>query len=213
MSGRESMNVIAAFTEDQAARLTGVSKRQLASWYKSGFFVPSIDFHESGRAYSRLYSFRDLLSLRVLNQLRNETRVSFPHLREVKEELSHLGDERWVKSILYVRGKKVVIERENATRYEAGSGQEVLQIPLKIVVSGMHERIKQLGVRDADKIGSIERKRGVVHNQAVIAGTRVPVSSVKSFADAGYSVDQIKREYPSLTEDDIRAAIAFDEAA
>ncbi len=213
MSGAESINVIAAFTEDQAARLTGVSRRQLASWDRSKFFVPSIDFGDRGRPYGRLYSFRDLLSLRVLNQLRNETRVSFPHLQEVKEELAHLGDDKWVKSTLYLRGKKVVIERDDETRFEAGSGQEVFQIPLRVVVGGMHERIKQLGSRDAGKIGHIERKRGVAHNQAVIAGTRIPVSSVKSFVEAGYSIDQIKREYPSLTEDDIRAAIAYDQAA
>jgi uncharacterized protein (DUF433 family) len=208
----ESANVVAAFTIDQTARLTGVSKRQLGTWEREKFFSPSLA--TGGRsAYSRLYSFRDLLSLRVLHQLRNETRVTLDHLREVKSELAHLGDDMWVKSTLYLKGRHVVIGRNDDTRYEAGSGQEVLQIPLKVVVGGMRERVQEMGRRDDQQVGHIERKRGVVHNQAVVAGTRIPVSGVKAFADAGYSVAQIMREYRSLTEEDIHAAIAYDEAA
>lgn len=213
MSNADSPNVIAAFTEDQASRLTGVSRRQLASWDKGDFFTPSLDGRARGRPYARLYSFRDLLALKVLNQLRNEAGVTLRHLRQVKDELAHLGDDLWIKSTLYLCGKKVVIERDDETRFEAGSGQQVLRIPLRVIAGDMHDRIRRLGERGASQIGRIERKRGVAGNQAVIAGTRIPVGSVKAFADAGYSVDQIRREYPSLTEDDIRAAIAFDRAA
>ncbi|TIN02383.1 MAG: DUF433 domain-containing protein, partial [Mesorhizobium sp.] len=39
------------------------------------------------------------------------------------------------------------------------------------------------------------------------------VRSVKAFHDAGYSVEDIKREYPTLTEADIAAAIKYDAAA
>lgn len=206
-SGTE--NVVAAFTIDQASRLTGVSRRQLGAWDRDGFFAPSFKYDDNG-AYSRLYSFHDLLSLRVLNQIRNERRVSMEHLREVKRDLEHLGEDMWLRSTLYLLGKRVVIERDDTTRHEAGSGQEVLQIPLRVVVGGMRERIRELNRRDAQEIGRIERKRGVVHQQAVIAGTRVPVSAIKEFAEAGYTVDQILSEYPTLTRKDVEAAIAFD---
>ena len=56
-------------------------------------------------------------------------------------------------------------------------------------------------------IGKTERHRNIARNQTVIAGTRIPVRSIKAFADAGYSVDAIRKEYPTLTEEDIRAAI------
>lgn len=129
----ESNKIVAAFTTDQASRLTGVSVRQLRAWDRSDFFSPSIIYGERG-TYTRLYSFHDLLSLKVLNQLRNDTRVSMNHLREVKNDLAHLGDDMWVRSTLYLLGKRVVIERDDKTRHEAGSGQEVLQIPLRIIV-------------------------------------------------------------------------------
>ncbi|TGV61034.1 DUF433 domain-containing protein [bacterium M00.F.Ca.ET.141.01.1.1] len=205
--GSESENVVAAFTVDQTARLTGVTRRQLGAWDRKGFFSPSLI--GGGGAYTRLYSFRDLLSLRVLYQLRNETRVSMDHLDEVKSDLAHLGDDMWVKGTLYLKGKTVVIERDDDTRFQAGSGQEVFQIPLRVVVGGMRDRIRELNKRDNSEVGHIERKRGVVHNQAVIAGTRIPVSAIKEFAESGFSVEQILSEYPSLSSEDVEAAIAF----
>lgn len=105
----DSNNIVAAFTIEQAARLTGVSRRQLGTWARNGFFSPSLSYGERG-PYARLYSFRDLLSLKVLHQLRNDTRVSMNHLKEVKRDLAHLGDDMWVKSTLYLLGKRVVIE-------------------------------------------------------------------------------------------------------
>ncbi|MXN51872.1 DUF433 domain-containing protein [Shinella sp. AETb1-6] len=201
-------NVIALFTVDQASRLTGVSRRQLGSWARDGFFAPSVSPGEGG-PFTRLYSFKDLLSLKVLNQLRNDTRVSMDHLKEVKRDLAHLGEDLWVKSTLYLLGKKVVIERDDETRHEAGSGQEVFQIPLKIIVGGMRERIREMNKRGADEVGHIERTRGIVGNKPVIAGTRIPVSSIKEFSEAGFSVDQIMKEYPSLDRMDVEAAIAF----
>lgn len=205
-----SENVVALFTVDQASRLTGVSRRQLASWDRDGFFSPSISSDERG-AYSRLYSFRDLLSLKVLNQLRNDTRVGMDHLREVKGDLTHLGEDMWVKSTLYLLGKKVVIQRDDETRHEAGTGQEVFQIPLKVIVGGMRDRIREMNKRGDDEVGHIERTRGIVGNRAVIAGTRIPVSAIKEFAEAGYTVPQIIKEYPSLDRKDVEAAIAFED--
>ncbi|MER8749280.1 DUF433 domain-containing protein [Mesorhizobium sp. M1050] len=213
MAKLDSNTVIAAFTIDQTARLTGVSKRQLGTWDRDQFFVPSIIYGGDRRTYSRLYSFRDLLSLKVLNQLRNETRITLSHLKEVKGDLAHLGDDMWVKSTLYVLGKRVVIRGDDETLQEAGSGQAVLQIPLRVVVGTLREQVQAMNKRDSDDIGKFDRHRGVANNQVVIAGTRIPVRSVKAFHDAGYSVEDIKREYPTLTEADIAAAIKYDAAA
>ena len=209
----ESSNIVAAFTIDQTARLTGVTKRQLGAWDRDGFFVPSLVYGDRGNAYARLYSFRDLLSLKVLNQLRNETKVPLSHLREVKRDLAHLGEDVWVKSTLYVLGKRVVIQRNDETLEEAGTGQGVLQIPLKVVVGNMREQVEAMNRRDGTVIGKFDRHRGVANNQIVVAGTRIPVRSVKAFHEAGYSIGDIQREYPTLTTADIEAAIKYDTAA
>jgi uncharacterized protein (DUF433 family) len=214
MAKNDSTSVTSAFTEDHVERLTGISKRQLRYWDAQGFFVPSMAYGDRSRPYSRLYSFRDVVSLKVLNELRNESKVPLPHLKEVKEKLAHLGDDMWSKTTLYVLKKRVVFDNpETQAKEEVVSGQGVLQIPLKVVTGDMREQVKALSRRDEAVIGKFDQRRGVAHNQLVFAGTRIPVRSVKAFADAGYSVSQIKREYPTLTEEDIRAAIDYDAAA
>jgi uncharacterized protein (DUF433 family) len=49
----------------------------------------------------------------------------------------------------------------------------------------------------------------VAHNAPVLAGTRIPVRAIKRFNEAGYSVAQILSEYPTLTESDVVAALAY----
>ena len=200
--------IVSAFTEDQVVRLTGISKRQLRYWDNTDFFTPSLAYENRRASHSRLYSFRDIVCLKVLHSIRNEIRVPLPHLREVKEKLAHLGDDVWSKTTLYVLNKRIVfVNPETEKKEDILTGQMVLQIPLEVVSSDMQEAVQAMRRRDKSSVGRIERHRNVVHNQPVIAGTRIPVRSVKAFADAGYSVDEIRKEYPTLTDADIRAAI------
>jgi uncharacterized protein (DUF433 family) len=49
----------------------------------------------------------------------------------------------------------------------------------------------------------------VMHGQTCIKGTRIPVSVVLDNLAEGHSADEIVKSYPSLTLDDIRAALAY----
>ena len=206
--------LIAAFTEEQVSSLTRVSKGQLAYWDRTKFFVPSLADDNRRVAYGRLYSFRDLVCLKVLNTIRNESRVSLPHLREVKDKLAHLGDDLWAKTTLYVLNRRVVFDNpETAQREEIVSGQAILQIPLQIVQGDMERAVKAIRERPGQTIGQVSRRRGIASHQPVVAGTRIPVRAIKAFRDAGYTVAQIRGEYPGLTEADIEAALRFDKKA
>jgi DNA-binding transcriptional MerR regulator len=161
-----SANVVSAFTEDDVARLTGVTKRQLRYWDRDGFFAPSLGYEDRSRPYSRLYTFRDIVSLKVLNALRNDAKVALPHLREVKDTLLHLGEDLWAKTTLYVLNRRVVfVNPETDSMEEVVTGQGVLQIPLIVVTGNMQEAVKALRRRDSDLIGKFEQKRGIAHNQ------------------------------------------------
>ena len=210
----KNSNVVSAFSEEQVQRLTGITAAQLRYWDRTDFFVPSLAQEDRRRPYSRVYSFRDLVCLKVLNTLRNEARVSLPHLREVKEKLTHLGNDMWARTTLYVLNRRVVFDNPGTRRKEEiVTGQGVLQIPLKVVQSNMEQAVKELWKRDETTIGKIQRKRGAASNKPVVAGTRIPVSAVRAFHDAGYTIEQIREQYPVLTEDDIRAALKHGEAA
>lgn len=202
-------NIIGAFSEEQAAQLTGISINQLRRWDKDGFFNPAFGTEQRRVPYGRVYSFRDIVSLRVLNALRNEEKIPLSHLRKVSDELAHLGDERWTASTLFVLGKRVVIrDGQTSRRREVVSGQLVLNIPLKVVIASTRKAVEELNDREA-KVGKIVHSRFVAQNEAVLSGTRITVASIQGFSSAGYSVAEILREFPDLQAADIAAAIAY----
>lgn len=49
----------------------------------------------------------------------------------------------------------------------------------------------------------------ICHGKARVAGTRIPVSVVLDNLADGVSSDDILDNYPSLSEEDIRAAVAY----
>lgn len=206
--------VIAAFTEEQVERLTGISRRQLRHWDRTGFFQPSLGDENRRLPHSRTYTFRDVVSLRVLHTLRNEVGIPLPHLRVVKESLSHLGEDIWTRTTLYVLGRRVVIENpETGEREDAASGQAVLEIPIRAICAKTQKAVDELWGRDPKTVGLFEKRRGIAHSQQVFAGTRIPTRSVRAFLDAGYSVDAILDEYPTLSAEDIEAVKRLGAAA
>lgn len=58
----------AGFPTSEAARLTGLTRRQLSYWDKRGIFKPSL-VAARGRGRPRVYSFLDLVQLRVAKRL------------------------------------------------------------------------------------------------------------------------------------------------
>jgi len=55
----------------------------------------------------------------------------------------------------------------------------------------------------------IVRESGVCGGQPIIKGTRVTLRTVLASLAEGASVDDILADFPTLTENDIRAVIAF----
>lgn len=205
-------NIIGAFSEEHAERLTGISKHQLRRWDRDGFFEPSYAFEDRRAAYSRVYSFRDIVSLRVLNDLRNVKGVSRQHLREVSRKLSHLGNARWTSTTLYVLGKRVVfVNPGTEAKEEIVSGQRVLDIPLQVVIASTRKAVDELNRRGSAETGTVVQHRFVAENQRVFAGTRIPVAAVKRYLAAGYSDRDVLSEFPALKPSDIDAARQFQE--
>lgn len=203
-------NVIGAFGEADAARLSLLTVGQLRNWDRKGFVKPSYADPDRSLPYSRIYSFRDLVSLRVLGQLRNVHKVPLQHLRKVSDRLSHLGDSKWTRTTLYVLGRRVVFtDPRNDERIEVVSGQRVFDIPLRVVISDTRKAIADLNHRSESETGKVVHGKFTLQNEPVFQGTRIPVSAVKRYLDAGYSPDAIMCEFPDLTLADISAAQSF----
>lgn len=203
-------NVIGAFSEENAARLTGLSVGQLRLWDRSAFLKPSYAPENRHLPYSRVYSFRDIVSLRVLGQLRNIYKVPLQHLRKVSQILAHLGDAKWTAATLYVLGKRVVFtDPRTNERKEVVSGQRVFDIPLRVAISDTRKAIQDLNIRGAKETGNIVQTKFVMQNEPVFDRTRIPVAAVQRYLAAGYSADAIIKEFPLLTIEDIVAAQKF----
>ncbi len=61
----------------------------------------------------------------------------------------------------------------------------------------------------ADQLEMISTDPGVMHGQAVIAGTRVPVSVILDCLAVGMTAEEITAEYPTVTVAGVRAAAAY----
>ncbi|MFN3308948.1 MAG: DUF433 domain-containing protein [Anaerolineales bacterium] len=60
-----------------------------------------------------------------------------------------------------------------------------------------------------DYLERIEIKETVMTDKAVIWGTRIPVELILRMLSQGISEEEILKEYPRLTLEDIRAALAY----
>lgn len=201
-------NIVQAFSEEQVEHLTGISRSQLRYWDRTGFFAPAFAEENRRVAFSRVYSFRDVAALRVLHVLRNQYSVPLQHLRKVAEKLAHLADDKWTRTTLWVLKKKVIFqESEGELPREVVSGQYVIDLPLEKVVADTQRDVRRLLTRPKEAVGRVAKSRNVSHNATVVAGTRIPVRAIQRFHDEGYSVEQILKEYPSLTAADVKAAL------
>lgn len=71
--------------------------------------------------------------------------------------------------------------------------------------------LKRLRERGAEQIGRIDRNRYIADNQYTLAGTRIPTEAIWEFHEDGYPVDEILRQSPQLTVEDVRAAVDFEQ--
>jgi len=67
----------------------------------------------------------------------------------------------------------------------------------------------QTGGVTAEQLELISTDPQVMHGQAVLAGTRVPVSVILDCLAAGMTVEEIMAEYPVVTAAGVRAAAAY----
>lgn len=208
-------SILGAFSEEQVSNLTGLTRGQLRAWNRKDFIRPEFKVAGGGtRPYTYIYSFKDLLKLRVLNQLRNIHNVPMKELERVERALEKLGDEKWTSQRLWVANRKVVFEEpESHRKREIASRQFVAEIALEVVTSDARRDIAKLNARSRDERGRIVKKRYLHSSEPVFKGTRIPVAAVLGYIDAGYAPREIVRRLPDLTLEDVRSAQRSREAA
>jgi uncharacterized protein (DUF433 family) len=202
----EITNIISAFSADQVVKLTGLTIRQLAYWDDLEFFKPQYAADDRRSPYSRIYSFKDVVGLRTLSILKKRYKCTLPHLREVAKKLSEYSKTPWADLTLYVLKRKVHFDEPETGRTRGVVDGQYALLPISSVMEDVRKDAELLRHRAPEQIGKVEKHRYVSHQAEVIAGTRIRVATILHFLEAGYSVADIIKEYPSLTEADVEAA-------
>lgn len=100
-----------------ACKAAGITYRQLDYWARTDLVKPSVR-SASGSGTQRLYSFRDILILRIVKRL-IDTGVSLPNIRAAVHHLSDRGD---------TEISQITIMSDGATVYECRSETEVIDL-------------------------------------------------------------------------------------
>jgi len=100
-----------------ASKAAGITYRQLDYWARTGLVVPTLRGAE-GSGTQRLYSFRDVLVLKVVKRLL-DTGVSLQQIRSAVEHLRERGVEDLAQ---------ITLMSDGASVYECTSADEVIDL-------------------------------------------------------------------------------------
>ena len=100
-----------------ACQIAGITYRQLDYWARTDLVVPSIR-NAAGSGSQRLYSFKDILVLKIVKQLL-DTGISLQNIRKAVEKLENLG----VDDL-----SGITLVSDGTTVYECTSAEEVVDL-------------------------------------------------------------------------------------
>ncbi len=114
------------FSGTQAAKVVGITYRQLDYWARTDLIRPSLS-DASGSGSRRRYSYKDLLELRVIKTLL-DAGIKLESVREVFEYIrEHVGSDI-ASAHLVINGNSVILAQDNELIDVLAKGQGVLNV-------------------------------------------------------------------------------------
>lgn len=195
-----------AVTPERAAKIAGISLRQVGYWRTTGLVRPSVERVITPRNVVRLYSFQDLVELYAVAQMKRQN-VTLQHVRAVVTFLRDEGVDHPLREIVFAtHGRRIYFQRPDGSWFGADQPhQGVIRQVLPLEEIRQAVRSAAHPERDRAAVGQIERRRRVHTSKPVLAGTRVPMDAVAAFIREGYDDERILRAYPQLEAADIEA--------
>lgn len=148
------------FTADQASRFTGCTAHQLRYWDRIGLVKPGVQSTGGRPGVRRLYSFRDLVALRVVCSLLDggmslqRVRRAYEYLRKKAELDEHLSEVKLVTD-----GKSIfkICHSDGEVLDALKEGQMAFFLALDDVVASVDGRVTQY-LYDRDEFISALRR-------------------------------------------------------
>ncbi len=127
------------FRSPQVCKVVGITYRQLDYWDRSGLLGPSMQV-ASGSGTQRLYTFQDVVTLRVIKRLK-DAGTSLHKIRSAFEQLEEQVGENW-------RESDITLLSNGTTIYAATSPEEVIDLLQRgqgvfgIAVRPVHDEVR-----------------------------------------------------------------------
>jgi DNA-binding transcriptional MerR regulator len=165
--GDESVTRVGGFSGPQVCGLVGISYRQLDYWARTGLLQPSVAAAR-GSGSRRVYSYSDVLELKVIKQLL-DAGVSLQSARRAVECLRNDLGADLASANLVLTGTSSVLARTNGEVVDLlAGGQGVFNIvPLAGVLEELEADIVRLEAPDTE---SVPRRRPTQTQRARAAG-------------------------------------------
>jgi len=134
-----NMATTSGFRSPQVCKVVGITYRQLDYWDRSGLLGPSLQV-ASGSGTQRLYTFQDVVTLRVIKRLK-DAGTSLHKIRSAFEQLEEHVGEGW-------RNSDITLLSDGTTIYAATSPEEVIDLLQRgqgvfgIAIRPVHDEVK-----------------------------------------------------------------------
>ena len=141
----------------RAAKVAGITYRQLDYWARQDYVRPSL--HDAnGSGSQRLYSFEDLLKLKVMKRLLDQG-LSLQKTRGAIKALEDIGEDV-ASSKLVLAGPRALLVHSDGEVSDLLSGQGVLALvlPMEGVVEELQAAITTLPASSEDEQAAAPRR-------------------------------------------------------
>jgi len=204
-------HLAAAYPADRAAGLAGIPPSTLHYWSRSGIWTPSVS-----QTRVKLWSYADLLGLRLIDWLRREKpdleipRTSMHKIRRALTSLESFGERLEARSLRVSVDRRggILLGLDDGVFVPLGGGFAQGLIGTAVDLLDVFD--SSSGIRAPNLIAPRPTLRivpGKLSGEPHVLDTRIPTNIVAAMAERGFGTPEIVRLYPALSSRNVAEAI------
>jgi uncharacterized protein (DUF433 family)/DNA-binding transcriptional MerR regulator len=198
---------VGAYSPSVAARVARIEYQNFQAWAKANLLHPTPVAFDAKR--ENIYTYRDLLLIRLIMRLR-EKGVRTKEIKAALETIEMMsgGDrDAWMKATIIVTDGVVAVFFPDKPEWNPVAAALGTQKMAVVFFPNLINELKE-ELLPADRFPYIEIDPEVLGGAPVIKGTRITTRAIASVRESG---ENPKEAYPSLTDQQIANAEAYEE--